>query len=36
MPDPSSRTVIELFVWMVTLIAVARPAIASSTELSTS
>ena len=35
MPEPLSTTVIELLVWMVTLISLARPAIASSTELST-
>ncbi len=35
MPEPLSTTVTELSVWMVTLISSARPAMASSTELST-
>ncbi len=35
MPEPLSTTVTELSAWMVTLISFARPAIASSTELST-
>ena len=35
MPRPSSTTVTELSGWMVTLIAPQYPAMASSTELST-
>ncbi len=35
MPEPLSTMVIELSAWMVTLISSQRPAMASSTELST-